>query len=255
MSSGARVVVVASEDTAAAWVERLLEEGVPARALPWSTVVPGPDVARAARALAGAASGGAGARPAVLLTSRNGARFLPPRSGGGLEAIVVGPATAEAARAAGFAVGPGAAADAGPDADSAAGFASVARRLLAASSAPRTAFWLRGDAATREGVDLLGAAGWRIEEFATYVATPRPAFEAEVRALVGVNAWVVGSPAAARALVAALGADAFPPPAGGPPVFVPGETTAAALAVAGRVAPEVVRGLPEGLAARLSARA
>ena len=252
MTDGARVLVVASEDTAAAWASRLLDEGVSALALPWSTIAAGPDVERAAGALRAAAmadmAGAAASRhPVVILTSVNGVRFLPARVGEGLSAVVVGTATARAARDAGFV------ADAGPAADSAAGFASVARTLLAKSRVPRTALWLRGDVAMREGVELLAAAGWQVDEFVTYVATPRPAFAADVRGAMPARTWVVGSPAAARALVAVLGADAFPPLLGGASVFVPGETTAAALVVPGRVAPELVPGLPEGLAARIAA--
>jgi len=252
VTEGARVLVVASEDTAAAWAARLVDEGVPAFAVPWSTIAPGPDLARAAGALRAAARGAAAngpadPRPVVILTSRNGVRFLPARAGHGLAALVVGAATATAANDAGFV------ADAGPAAESAAGFASVVRRLLAASGAPRTALWLRGDAANREGVELLAAAGWRIEEFVTYVATSRPAFAADVRGALPARAWVVGSPAAAAALVTSLGPDAFPPRPGCARVFVPGETTAAAVSVAGRVVPEVVAGLPDGLATRFGA--
>ncbi len=245
MTASGTVLVVASEDTATAWASRLVEEGVPALAVPSSSVARGPDVERAAGALCVAARPPADARPVVIVTSRNAVRFLPAAAGAGCSAVVVGEATARAARAAGFA------ADAGPGPDSAAGFASVARRLLAASPAPRAAIWLRGDVATREGVELLAAAGWAIEEFVTYVAVPRPTFADDVRGAPAAAAWVVGSPAAARALCAALGADAFPPGPGGPRVLVPGDTTAAALAVRGRVVPEIVPGLPEGLAARL----
>ncbi len=241
------VLVMASESTSREWAERLESFGVPARALPWSTIGPGPDCERANDLLRVKGGDRSNPRRIVLLTSKNAALFLPVRAGVGWQAMTVGPETARAAIEAGFTV------DAEPVADEGAGFASVARGLIARLGHGRRAIWLRGESAHRDGVELLKAAGWIVAEFVTYRAEPRIGFEASVHLASGARAWVVGSPAAARALIAAFGTKGFPPPLGQARVFVRGETTADVLRLPGRAIPEIVADLPNGLPARLSA--
>ena len=245
-SSPARLVlVVASETTSRDWAKRLEALGVPARALPWSSIGPGPDCKRANDLLG--VKGGDRSKPRriVLLTSKNAAEFLPASVGVGWQAVAVGPESARAAIEAGFSV------DADPDADSAAGFASVARGLVERLGPGRRAIWLRGESANRDGIEVLKAAYWIVAEFATYRAEPRLGFEASVLLAPPARAWVVGSPAAAAALTAAFGAKGFPPPVGQVRVFVRGETTAAALRVPGRAEPEIVVDMPDGIVERL----
>lgn len=244
--AGRPVVVVASQSTSTQWAARLVALGVPSIAVPWSVIGPGPD-----RAAAHAALRAEDARPTsrriVLLTSKHAVAYVEAGAGAGWRAIAVGAETARAARAAGFTV------DWDADADSAAGFAAVAKRLLESSGPAGRAIWLRGESAHRAGVDMLARAGWDVDEYVMYVAEPRVRFEADLRAAMPVRAWVVGSPAAADALRSAQGALRFPPPVGGARLFVRGATTAARVRVGGRVEPEVVVDMPDEVARRLAA--
>lgn len=240
------VVVVASERTAARWAARLVELGVAATAAPWSVICPGPDRELAGARLKARGEDAASRGRLVLLTSKHAVAFLDPGAGAGWRAVTVGAETAGAARAAGFALEPD------EDLDSAQGFASVARRLVARHGPSRRAIWLRGESAHRGGVDVLAQAGWDVDELVVYAAEPRLRFDAEVRAALPARAWVVGSPAAARALRGVLGAREFPPAAGAARVFVRGETTAGVLRAPGRAEPEIVADLPDGLRSRLA---
>jgi uroporphyrinogen-III synthase len=242
---GGRVHVVASEATSHRWAARLEEMGVPARAIPWSVIAPGPDCERANDLLRVKGGDRSNPRRLVLFTSKNAVAFLPAHAGAGWQAVAVGPETARAAVDAGFTV------DVEADADPAGGFASVARQLVARLGSDRRAIWLRGESAQREGVRILEAAGWIVAEFVTYVAEPRLGFEASVLRAPPARAWVVGSPAAATALLGAFGARGFPPPGHPTRVFVKGESTAAALRSPGRAPVEIVTDLPDGVAARL----
>lgn len=216
------VAVVATEDTARVWAQALTAHRLPAVALAWGATGPPLDAAAPLRALQ------ADDYDLVLVTSAAAARHLPATAGRGRPAAAVGEATAEAARAAGFRVvetGTGTSAD-------------LARRLAAIPPARRV-LWLRGESAREEGAAILVAAGWRLSSVVSYRTRPNPGFGDLVRALGIPRAWVVGSPAAAAALLLALGEEAFPPGPGGPPVVVPGETTAAAVRIEGRVPPVV----------------
>jgi uroporphyrinogen-III synthase len=215
------VAVVATEDTAAEWAATLAANRFPAVAVPWARITPPADADAAARLLA------AGEYDLVLLTSANAVRFLPEEAGKGRFAAVVGRATEAAAKAAGFQV-----VEVGHTTAEA-----LARRL--AEAFPRRLLWLRGEAAREDGAEVLAANGWTVVGAVAYRARPDPGFGAALRALGVPRAWVVGSPAAASALRLALGEAVFPPPLGGPPVVVPGETTAEALRVPGRVEPTV----------------
>jgi uroporphyrinogen-III synthase len=215
------VAVVATEDTAAEWAAVLAANRVPAVAVPWARIAPAGDPDAAARLL------DAGGFDLVLLSSANALRFLPEGAGRGRFAAAVGRATAAAAKAAGFQV-----VETGHTTAEA-----LAQRL--AETFPRRLLWLRGESAREEGAEILAKAGWTVTQAVAYRARPDPGLAAALRALGTPRAWVVGSPAAASALQLALGEHAFPPPRGGPAVIVPGETTAEALRVPGRVEPTV----------------
>jgi uroporphyrinogen-III synthase len=215
------VAVVATEDTAAEWTGALAANRVHAVSVPWARVTAAVDPESALRLLA------AGNYDLVLLTSANVLRFLPPDAGTGRCAAVVGRSTAAAAKAAGFQV-----VEVGHTTAEA-----LARRL--AETFPRRVLWLRGETAREVGAEVLASHGWTVTSAIAYRARPDPDFGRALRDLGTPRAWVVGSPAAASALQLALGEERFPPPLGGPPVVVPGETTAEALRVPGRVEPTV----------------
>ena len=83
-----------------------------------------------------------------------------------------------------------------------------------------------------------------------YRNRPRADFRGALARVGMPSAWVVGSPAAGAALKAALGDARFPPPLGGAPVIVPGDTTAEALRMHGRMVPVVSRNAdPDGIMA------
>ena len=217
------VVVVATEDTARRWAAAIEAAGLPVLAMPWSHVVPTKPPEAILAALRRHDF------DAVLLTSAHAARFVPPSAGMGLAAVVVGEHTATiAAGIAGFHVKV-----VGEE-----GAGGLARRLIE-SGPPQRLLWLRGEEAHTEGADALAGAGWSLTSLVVYRTVPRPEMPVEARANRHTAVRVVGSPAAAAALRAALGADVFPPLDGGPPVVVPGETTAAALRVEGRPLPVI----------------
>lgn len=181
------VWTVASAGTAARWAAAIRAAGAEALPLAWSEIVDAATPAEVARALERVGP------DLVLLTSPNALRALPCGLGAGFEAACVGEATAEAARAAGFAVrhvGRGSGAD-------------LARELVAAG-APGLVLFLRGEVVRREGTDVLAGAGWRVEERVVYEARPRGAFDAEVAAAAAPATVVVGSPNGATALDRAL---------------------------------------------------
>jgi uroporphyrinogen-III synthase len=232
------VVVVATEETARRWSEAIAEAGLPVLPAPWSSVVPTKPPEAILTALR------RGDFDAVLLTSAHAARFVPPSAGMGLEAVVVGAHTAAlAAGIAGFHVRV-----VGEE-----GAGGLAKRLVE-SGPPKRLLWLRGEEAHTEGADVLATAGWIVIPLIVYRTVPREEMAVEVRGHRHALAWVVGSPAAAGALRIALGADLFPPLDGGPPVIVPGETTAAAVRVHGRPAP-VVALSPDAAAIAAACRA
>ncbi len=216
------VAVVATEETATAWAKTLSAHGIAAAALPWGVAAPPPDPEAPARALAH------GGHDLVFLTSANAVRFLPEGAGRGHVAAAVGEATAEAARASGFHV-----------VETGRTNAEDLARMLAATPPARRVLWLRGEVAREAGQEVFAAAGWSVLPVVAYRTRPLPGFGDLVHAFGVPCAWVVGSPAAAAALLLALGEDEFPPHAGGPPVVVPGEATALSLRVVGRVSPTV----------------
>src|SRR5205085_1096238 len=93
--------------------------------------------------------------------------------------------------------------------------------------------------AHERGVDLLRAAGWQVREAVAYRSEPLDDLAPRLRRLAPIAAYVLGSPAAAGAVMEALGPDEFPPGPNGPPVVVLGEATAAAVRIAGRRPPTV----------------
>lgn len=214
------VVVVATEETARDLALALVAAGVPARPCPWAGIAPPPDAEALDRALA------APGVEVLLLTSANAVRFAPPGRLAGRKAACVGAPTAEAARKAGCDV-----AWVGT-----AGGKALAIDLILART-PAHALWLRGERAKEEGAAKLRAAGWTVDEAIAYATRPRPDLAASLAAAPAPRAYLLGSPAAGEALVAALGPDAFPPGPGGPPVFVLGDASARALAREGRPAP------------------
>jgi uroporphyrinogen-III synthase len=231
----ARAIVVATDDTAARWARGLRDAGIPAAPCAWSVVAEPEDPAAATRALAETGN------DLVVLTSANALRYLGPEAGTGRTAACVGQRTSREAKRAGFAV----------EVEGRAGAEALARRL-AKGGPPRSALWLRGEAATEALASILSKAGWTVREAVAYRAVAVPDLAERLARLAPVSAWVVGSPAAAKALVAALGAAAFPPGAGGPPVVVPGEASAAALRSPGRPPPVVASSVEiDGLAAAL----
>ncbi len=222
------VLVVATEETAQEMARALVAAGVPARPCPWAEVVAPPDAAALERGLA------APEVEVLLLTSANAVRFAAPGHLGGRKAACVGAATAAAAREAGCEV-----AWVGT-----AGGKALAIDLILARK-PAHALWLRGERAKEEGAAKLRAAGWTVDEVIAYATRPRADLAATLAAVPAPRAFLVGSPAAGEALAAVLGSDAFPPPAGGPVVFVLGEASARALAREGRPPPV---GVPPDLA-------
>jgi len=217
-----RVVVVATEEAASRWARGIRDGGVPAVACPWSTVAEPLDPLAASVALARRDF------DLVFLTSARALRFLAPGSGTGLRAAAVGERTAREARRQGFLV----------EATGRGGAEALAKRLVRGSP-PRRALWLRGETALETGAEALLAAGWAVFEAVSYRTVEVPALSEALARLGTPSAYVVGSPAAARALGRALGPDAFPPPAGGPPVVVVGESTALAARAPGRPEPVV----------------
>jgi len=219
-----RVVwVVASADTAARWAEIAHRAGLDARPLAASVVGPVGDLGRIASRLDEVGP------DLVLLTSPHAAALLPPGTGDGWQAACVGPTTAEAARAAGFTV---------VHVGSGTG-AHLARDLIA-DGEPGLALFLCGEVVRPDALDLLEAAGWRVEQEVVYAARPRPEFAAEVAAVPAPDAIAVGSPEAAAALARALPS----PGLRDRPAVAVGETTAARLRALGfsRVTrPEVPR--------------
>jgi uroporphyrinogen-III synthase len=228
------VAVVASEETSTRWAQAIRALGLPAAECPWSEIVPPADPAVALAALSRRDF------DLVLVNSSNAVRFLPPGVGTGLRAAAVGRRSAFAAKRAGFDV----------VLTGNAGAESVARRLVADAGPPRRALHLRGEDARRDAERVLSQAGWTVTSVVAYRNRPRPDLAGTLARVGAPSAWVVGSPAAAAALRTALGEAAFPPPAGGTPVVVPGETTAAALRAPGRAAPVVAPNAdPDGIAA------
>ena len=217
-----RVVVVATEETARRWARGIRDAGIPAVACGWSTVADASDPAAVGRALASHGF------DLVLLTSANALRSVPAGAGEGLPAAAVGDRTAREAARLGFRV----------DVVGRAGAEALAKRL-AREDPPRRVLWLRGETALEGGAAILRAAGTEVAEVVAYRTTEVDDLDTALSRLVPASAYVVGSPAAAPAQRRALGTDRFPPPAGGPPVVVPGAATADALAMPGRPAPLV----------------
>lgn len=216
----APVLVVATEETARELAFALVAVGVPARPCPWAEVVAPPDADALERGLA------VPEVEVLLLTSANAVRFAAPGRLRGRKAACVGAGTAAAAREAGCEV-----AWVGT-----AGGKALAIDLILARK-PAHALWLRGERAKEEGAAKLRAAGWIVDEAIAYATRPRADLAPAIAASPAPRAFLVGSPAAGEALVAALGPDAFPPPDGGPVVFVLGKASARALAREGRPAP------------------
>jgi len=219
----APVLVVATEETAHEMARALVAAGVPARPCPWAEIVGPADAEALDRALA------APGVEVLLVTSANAVRFAAPARLAGRKAACVGAATAAAARKAGCDVGW----------VGTAGAKALAIDLILARR-PGSALWLRGERAKEEGAAKLRAAGWTVAEAIAYATRPRADLAAALAASPAPRAYLVGSPAAGEALAAALGPDAFPPPAGGPAVYVLGEASARGLAHEGRPAPVAV---------------
>src|SRR5207245_2215411 len=125
----------------------------------------------------------------VLATSGNAVRFLPRDGGRGRAAVAVGAATARALRERGFRV----------EGEGEEGAESLAR-ALAASGPRRRGLWLRGERAREEGIAVLRAAGWSVDEVVTYRVETDREFAAVLRVVGGVGVCVCGSPAAVEAL-------------------------------------------------------
>ena len=217
-----RVVVVATEETARRWARGIRDAGVAAVACGWSTVADATDPGAVSRALA------AGGFDLVLLTSANALRSVPAGAGEGIRAAAVGDRTAREATRLGFCV----------DVVGRAGAEALAKRLVR-EGPPGRVLWLRGETALEGGASILRAAGTAVTEVVAYRTTEVEGLAAALARLGPASAYVVGSPAAAQALVRTLGPDRFPPAAGGAPVVVPGAATADALAAPGRPAPVV----------------
>ena len=237
-----RVIVVATEDTAARWARGIRDAGVSAVACAWSSVVPATDPSAAVAALARRDF------DLVLLTSASAVEFLPVGAGAGLVAAAVGDRTAREARRLGFSV----------DVAGRAGSEALAKRLLELGSLRRV-LWLRGETAFEAGAAILRAAGWPVTEAAAYRTVERPGLAEALLRLGEPAAYVLGSPAAARATASALGAATFPPPPEGPPVVVVGEATAKAARGDGRFEPVIadsveVEGLVRALRSVLPSR-
>ncbi len=212
----ARVGVVATVETAAAWAAAIRGLGLTVVAAPFARVATPRDPARATMALSSKR------HDLVFATSSNAVRFLPADVGFGRAAAAVGAKTARALRERGFRV----------DFEGAAGAASLAKSV-AAAGAPRAVLWLRGERAREEGAAALRAAGFAVDEVETYRTEPLAEFPSTVAGLGTPAAWVVGSPAAVDALAAA---GALAPST---PCVAAGETTAAALRDAGISSVEV----------------
>jgi uroporphyrinogen-III synthase len=152
-----------------------------------------------------------GARPlparlqALLLTSRAAARALPPEAfPAGLPVLAVGEATAQEARARGFASVAAAAGDA-------AALAALAAERLAPAAGPLLLAVGQG-----YGLDLaaaLRARGFRVLRRIAYAAEPAPALPAPARAALAggeVVAALFYSPRSAECAIAALRAAGLP---------------------------------------------
>ncbi|MCC7140068.1 MAG: uroporphyrinogen-III synthase [Planctomycetes bacterium] len=200
------VVVVATEETAAAWARSVEAAGRAAVALAFARAAPPADLGAVTRALAQA--------DLVLATSANAARYLPAGVGGGRPAAAVGAATARALEAVGFRV------DVRGD-----GGAEALARALVRSRARGRVLWLRGERAREDGAAVLRDAGFVVDEVVAYAVEDDVAFPAAVRATAAA-AYVVGSPAAARALAAAVSL-------AGVPCVAVGDATAQALRAEG----------------------
>jgi uroporphyrinogen-III synthase len=206
----ARVAVVATVEAAAAWVAAIRQTGIVATAAPFARVTTPRDPSRVAMAL------GSRRHALVLATSSNAVRFVPADVGFGRAAAAVGVKTAKALRDRGFRV----------EVQGDAGAESLARAIVA-SGPPRSVLWLRGERAREEGVEILRAAGFVVDEVESYRTEPVPDFAATIAALGTPSAWVLGSPAAVEALA---GTGALSDPVS---CVAVGETTAAALHAAG----------------------
>lgn len=220
--AGARVIVVATEETARRWAHGIRDAGIPAVACAWSTVANAADPGAVGRALASLTF------DLVLLTSANALRSVPAGAGAGIAAAAVGDRTAREATRLGFSV----------DVVGRSGAEALARRL-AREGPPRRVLWLRGETALEGGASILRAAGCAVTEVVAYRTTEVDDLGPALGRLGAPAAYVLGSPAAAKAVRRALGPDRFPPLSGGPPVLVLGSATADALAAPGRPPPLV----------------
>jgi uroporphyrinogen-III synthase len=199
-SSSAVVGVVATPEVATRWADAVRARGLDARALPFAQLVPPPGVERLPMILR------LGGHDLVIATSANALRFLPAGAGEGCPGAAVGAATAKAMEAAGF--------DVRFEGD--AGSEALAKRLASIGEARRV-LWLRGERANEAGVEILREADWKVDEVLAYGVAPDPAFAPAAKALGAAAAWVLGSPAAVEALIAAVGPlDAVPCVAAGP---------------------------------------
>jgi uroporphyrinogen-III synthase len=172
-----------------------------ARALGWSprlapamTTRATPEAARVAAALAGV--------QAVLLTSAAAARAVTPEAALlATPAYAVGDATAEAARAAGFARVVSAGGDAATLAMLAADRLDPARGAL---------LHLRGGEVAGDVAGMLAACGFETRQIIVYRTEPRAGFATELHDALaeGQGAVLLHSPAGARAVAEALGAGA-----------------------------------------------
>ncbi len=186
-AAGRSVVVVASEETAAAWAAALCGEGFEAEALPWSRI----EGVASEPETAAAAAGGAFDR--ILLTSASAVRFLPGATPRRVAAACVGERTADAARRAGLEV-----------AEVGSGTAEDLAEALVSGGAARRVLFLRARDARSEAASALRAGGVTVVEVVVYEARPDPGFAERVAVASAPGAFVVGSPAGGEALARAI---------------------------------------------------
>jgi uroporphyrinogen III methyltransferase/synthase len=242
---GRRVLVTRPADPEDELVAALREAGAEAVCVPMlHAVAASPAPPGLAEALAGC--------DAVCFTSRNAVRFLPPRAAAalrpGARVFCVGPATAAAARRAGFAD-----ATCPPSRWDAEGLLEHVRRSF--PPAGRRFLFVRGARARAALPQGLRDAGAHVEEAVVYRTEPVPVDEAALRAALvrgELDALTFTSGSAARRFASCLDPEARRA-ARGAVVGAIGATTAAALREAG-LEPAVVaeqaggRGLVEALA-------